>query len=65
MAVLDFIIKQQIKWFGHITSLPTNSLPQQAIMYRPNRRRRRPFKQWTEGITESTGITIYEFMGFI
>ena len=61
-AALDFIRKQQVKWFGHASRLPVNSMPQQAMMYRPdgNRGRGRPRKRWTEGITESMGMSIYE-----
>ena len=35
-SVLDFIKKQQIKWFGHISRLPTDSVPQRAMLLRYN-----------------------------
>ena len=62
IAALDFIRKQQVKWFGHASRLPTNSIPQQAMMYRPDgsRGRGRPRKRWMQGITESMGISIHE-----
>ena len=61
-SVLNFIKKQQIKWFGHISRLPTDSAPQRAMLLRYNgyKAKGRPRKRWTSEITEATKDTIYE-----
>ena len=61
-SVLDFIKKQQIKWFGHVSRLPSDSAPQRAMLLRYNgyKAKGRPRKRWTSEITEATKETIYE-----
>ena len=61
-SVLDFIKKQQIRWFGHVSSLPTDSAPQRAMLlqYNGHNAKGRLRKRWTSEITEATKDTICE-----
>ena len=58
--VLNFI-KKQVKWFGHVTRLPPNSLPQMAMLHYHcgYKARGRPRKRWTNEITEAVMDTLY------
>src|SRR5579871_538793 len=62
IAVLDYIKKQQIKWFAHASSLPSDSIPQNALLLRHSGRkaRGRPCKIWITEIKEATETSIYE-----
>jgi hypothetical protein len=59
--VLNFIKKQQVKWLGHVTRLPPNSLPQMVMLHYHCRykARGRPRKRWTNEITEAVMDTLY------
>ena len=59
--ILEYIKRQQIKWFAHISRLPPDSIPQQAMLHRysEGRPRGRPRKRWTTEIKEATNSTIY------
>jgi len=59
--VLNIIKKQQVKWFGHVTRQPPNSLPQMAMLHYHcgYKARGRPRKRWTSEITEAVNDTIY------
>ena len=50
--VLKYVQRQQIKWFGHVMRMPTNTLPQRTYNNRSSGRRRRgkPRKRWCDNI---------------
>ena len=56
-------IKQyQLKWLQHVQRMDTNGLPNQALQYKPKRRRTigRPRKRWRDQLyleDQGTGIT--------
>jgi hypothetical protein len=60
MPVLNFI-KKQVKWFGHVTTLPPNSLSQMAMIHYHcgYKARDRPRRPWTNEITNAVSDTIY------
>jgi hypothetical protein len=54
IPALDYITKQQIKWFELVTRMSPNNIPQRALTSRSNnkRQRGRSPKRWINGITE-------------
>ena len=60
--ILNYIKKQQVKWFGHVSRLPTVSAPQMAMLHRHSgyKARGRPRKTWTTEIFEALKCTLYE-----
>jgi hypothetical protein len=62
IPALDYITKQQIKRFEHVTRMSPNNIPQRALTSRSNntRQRGRPPKRWINGITESLEMTAYK-----
>jgi hypothetical protein len=63
--VLQFIKRQQIKWFGHLQRMPINSLPYRAYNELANgfKAKERPRKRWTDDITDTLqqhGLTIID-----
>jgi hypothetical protein len=62
IPALDYITKQQIKWFEHITHMSPNNIPHRSLTSRSNNKRRsgQPPKRWINGITESLKMTAYE-----
>jgi hypothetical protein len=58
--ILTYIKRQQVKLFGHISRMPSNSKPQMAMLQRHNgyKARGRPRKRWTSEITEALNYNI-------
>ena len=54
---IEFVKKQQLNWFGHITRQRKTNNTQAAInkCYETKRPRGRPRKRWIDGILESLG----------
>ena len=52
---LKHIEKQRIKWFGHLTRLPADSMPARAYNQRMDghKGRGRPRKRWIDGVKET------------
>jgi hypothetical protein len=59
-SALDYITKQQFKWFEHVTRMSPNNIPLKALTSRTHNKRSRPPKGWINDITESLEITAYE-----
>lgn len=59
--ILTYIKRQQVKWFGHVSRMPSNSKPQMAMLQRHNgyKARGRPRKRWTSEITEALNYNIH------
>ena len=59
---LDYIKRQQLKWYGHVARSSINSLAQRAITLRCNRKRGRgrPGKRWIDEITDISMLTIQQ-----
>ena len=53
--VLDYIERQQIKWFGHVYRMNPTELPTKALYTRQSgtRARGRPRKRWMDNIKET------------
>ena len=60
--ILNYIKKQQVKWFGHVSRLPTDSAPQMAMLHRHSgyKARGRPRRRWTTEIAEALKYNLYE-----
>ena len=60
--ILKYIKKQQVKWFGHVSRLPTASMPQMAMLhsYSGYKARGRPRKRWTTEIAEALTHNLHE-----
>ncbi|XP_035685620.1 uncharacterized protein LOC118422211 [Branchiostoma floridae] len=63
--VLQFIAKQTVQWFGHLTRMPTTQPALRAYTTRHSgvRARGRPRRRWIEGVAESLlahGLTLQE-----
>ena len=59
LHILEYIKRQQIKWFAHISRLPSDSIPHQAMLHRYSEGRPRDLELWTTEIKEATNSTIY------
>ena len=61
-SALEYITKQQIKWFEHVTRVSPENTPLKALTSRSHYRRRRGLspKRWINNITESLEMTAYE-----
>jgi hypothetical protein len=60
--VLDYIKKQQLKWFGYVSRSPPSGIIKRALTLRCNDRRdkSRPRRRWIEDIADTTVNTIQQ-----
>jgi hypothetical protein len=60
--VMNYIKRQQIKWFAHASRLPSDSIPQKALLLKHSGRRAkgRPCKRWIAEIKEATETSLHE-----
>jgi hypothetical protein len=60
--VLDYIKKEQLKWFGHVSRSPPNGIIHRALTLRYNGRRDkgRPRRRWIDDIADTTAYTIQQ-----
>ena len=56
-STLEYIKKQQVKWFGHITRQKEQSIIQETLnkRYENNRPIGRPRKRWIDSVLETLG----------
>jgi hypothetical protein len=56
-AAVNYIKRQQIKWFGHVIRQKELNITQRVInkKYENTRPKGRPRKQWIDGILEALG----------